>query len=373
MSGIYLHIPFCKQACHYCDFHFSTSLKRKEEMLNALEAEILLRKDELQGPVQTVYFGGGTPSLLQPGEIERLLDGIEDCFELHPEAEITLEANPDDLEGDRIRELSRTAVNRLSLGIQSFREEDLRFMNRAHDRGQALESLRMACDHFDNISIDLIYGIPGMHAEAWQANLEQAFQFPIQHLSSYALTVEPKTALDHFIRTGQSQAPDEEQTRLHFEILMEASHREGFDHYEVSNFTKAGFISRHNTSYWKGEPYLGIGPSAHSYSGEIRSWNLANNAKYLKAIETGQMNREYEKLSESDRINEVIMTRLRTKWGIPLEEFEARFGRSPLVRLKKNADRFVEKGLLEIESGHLRTTRSGLFLIDGIAADLFVD
>ena len=249
---------------------------------------------------------------------------------------------------------------------------DLVFMNRAHDRAQAMESLKEACDHFENISIDLIYGTPGLSREAWRENLKQAFDFPIQHISSYALTVEPKTALDHFIRKGKCKAPDEEQTRIHFEILMEESEKEGFIHYEVSNFAKPGFVSRHNTSYWQGQSYLGIGPSAHSYSGETRSWNVANNARYLKAIRQGQPDREIERLSEKDRMNEMIMTGLRTIWGLSLEEFESRFGKRNTERLKVSLERFLDKGLLEIESDQVRATKAGFFLIDGIASELFV-
>lgn len=379
MSGIYLHIPFCKQACHYCDFHFSTSIRRKMDMLSAFEIEIGMRKNELaiadqpKSAIQTIYFGGGTPSLLHPDEIERMISCIQDNFEVDSDAEITLEVNPDDLEKARIKELSKTSVNRFSIGIQSFRDEDLVFMNRAHDREQALSSLEIACTYIDNVSIDLIYGIPGLDSDAWKANLKQAFEFPVRHISSYALTVEPKTALDHFIRTGKCEAPDEEQARIHFEILMEESAKQDFIHYEVSNFAKTGYFSRHNTSYWQGKSYLGIGPSAHSYSGSSRSWNVANNAKYLKGIERGDPDRELEILSETDRMNELIMTGLRTIWGLSLESFGSQFGVHHLKKLKLSSDRFLREGLLEIESGRLRATKAGFFLIDGIASDLFLD
>lgn len=373
MSGIYLHIPFCKQACHYCDFHFSTSLRRKDEMLTALQKELRMRKDELGEPVQSIYFGGGTPSLLDRGEIEELLSCIYSNFQLVDGVEITFEANPDDLESSRIEELAKTPVNRLSLGIQSFREEDLGYMNRAHDSEQALNSMKAACNHFENVSIDLIYGTPGLSPEAWKENLKIAFDFQIKHISSYALTVEPKTALDHFIRAGKSQAPDENQARIHFEILMQETEKEGFIHYEVSNFSRKNFESRHNTSYWMGEPYLGIGPSAHSYSGNTRSWNVSNNAKYLKGIDSDRMDREVEELSEKDRINEMIMTSLRTSWGLPLKDFEDRFGKESTQRLLQSSERFLKEGLLAIESDRLRTTTSGFFLIDGISSDLFTE
>ena len=348
-------------------------------MLVALENEIRMRRDELLVPersgsiIETIYFGGGTPSLLDPEEIERMILCIKDNFEVASEAEVTLEANPDDLDPERIIELSKTPVNRLSLGIQSFRDEDLKFMNRAHDRGQALASLESSCAYFENVTIDLIYGIPGLDPDGWRANLKQAFEFPIRHISSYALTVETKTALDHFIRTGKCKAPDEEQARIHFEVLMEESAKQGFIHYEVSNFAKAGYFSKHNTSYWQGKPYLGIGPSAHSYSGTTRSWNVSNNAKYLRGIDRGEPDRELENLSESDRMNEMIMTGLRTTWGLSLDSFETQFGGHRLKALLRRSERFLRQGLLEVESRHLRATKAGFFLIDGIASDLFVE
>ena len=227
--------------------------------------------------------------------------------------------------------------------------------------------------YFENVTIDLIYGIPGLELDDWKANLKQAFEFPIRHISSYALTVEPRTALDHFIRTGKCKAPDEEQARIHFEELMEESAKQGFIHYEVSNFAKAGYFSKHNTSYWQGKPYLGIGPSAHSYSGTTRSWNVSNNAKYLRGMEQGIPDRELENLSEADRMNEMIMTGLRTTWGLSLDSFEAEFGGHRLKELLTRSKRFLGQGLLEVESKRLRATKAGFFLIDGIAADLFVE
>ena len=373
MAGIYLHIPFCKQACHYCDFHFSTSVKRKGEMLEALKKEIGWRSEELKDEVETIYFGGGTPSLLNPSEIDNLIETIDDYFTVLPNAEVTLEVNPDDLDGTRIREWAETSVNRLSVGIQSFRQEDLKFMNRAHDRNQALSSLKTACDLFENISIDLIYGVPGLSSTDWRENLETAFGFPIQHISSYALTVEPKTALEHFIRSGKCPAPDENEARQHFEILMEECDKRGFEHYEVSNFAKPGYVSRHNTSYWQGKPYLGIGPSAHSYSGQTRSWNVSNNARYLKGIEKDLPDREIENLTERDIFNETVMTGLRTSQGLSQREIQDRFGEAASSELMAKAERFIKEGLLRQDSGRIRATESGIFLIDGIAADLFMD
>jgi oxygen-independent coproporphyrinogen-3 oxidase len=372
MSGIYLHIPFCKQACSYCDFHFSTSLKRKKEMLSAMKKELEIRQKELETPIKSIYLGGGTPSLLHPEEVEDLFSHIRAIFQIEADAEVTLEVNPDDLDGDLVKKWSKTPVNRLSIGIQSFSDDDLRFMNRAHDRSQALRSLQEACHAFENISIDLIYGVPGMTEARWKKNLKTAFEFPIQHISSYALTVEPRTALHHYIRSGRCDAPSEDTARSHYEILIDEADRHGFSHYEVSNFAKTGYLSRHNTSYWQGESYLGIGPSAHSYSGRERSWNIANNAKYLRALEKGEVELEKEFLSQADRLNELVMTRLRTTWGLSLSQVEEEFGMEEGARIRHLSERFVEQGLLELKADHLVANRSGFFLIDGIASDLFI-
>jgi len=373
MSGIYLHVPFCKQACDYCDFHFSTSVKRKDEMLSAMKKEMEMRRDELDSPVKTIYLGGGTPSLLHPEEIEELISRIKSLFSVESDAEITLEVNPDDLDKERLMKIAQSPVNRLSIGIQSFEDPDLKFMNRAHDREQALRSLAEACNYFGNISIDLIYGLPGMSEKHWKANLRKAFDFPIQHISSYALTVEPRTALDHYIRAGKCPAPSEDEARMHFEFLMKEADKQGFIHYEVSNFAKEGFLSRHNTSYWQGEHYLGIGPSAHSYSGNSRSWNVSNNARYLKALQKGEIDHEREVLSSKDMLNEMIMTRLRTMWGLSMQQVETEFGKEHRARIQKMAGKFIDQGLLKMEAERLIVNQKGFFLIDGMASDLFSD
>ncbi len=373
MSGIYFHIPFCKQACHYCDFHFSTSLKRKEDMILAMKKELYLRKNKLSSPVKTIYFGGGTPSLLSRPEIEDIIAAVYSDFEVEEAAEVTLEANPDDLDRKKVLDLSESPINRISLGIQSFDQGDLKFMNRAHDDQQALNSMNLVLDNFENVSIDLIYGIPGMTDERWKQNLNRAFQFPLQHLSSYALTVEPKTALAHFIKTGQSEAPSEDSARRHFEILMEEADKNQLIHYEVSNFAKDGFWSRHNTSYWMGESYLGIGPSAHSYSVNQRSWNPSNNAKYRAALASGKLAIESEDLSKADQMNEMIMTGLRTIWGLSLSRLESKFGAGNKNRVLEGANKYLEKGLLTLNGDQLIATPQGFFLVDGITADLFVE
>ncbi|SED08908.1 oxygen-independent coproporphyrinogen-3 oxidase [Tenacibaculum sp. MAR_2009_124] len=378
MAGIYIHIPFCKQACHYCDFHFSTSLKNRDELLDCLIKELILRKDELANEtIETIYFGGGTPSLLAIGEIELLINIIRQYYEVIDQPEITLEANPDDLSEDRIKLLSLSPVNRLSIGIQSFFEEDLKMMNRAHNAEEAKNCLSMAIRHFDNITIDLIYGVPNMSNKRWKENLQIAFDFGINHISSYALTVEPKTALDTFIRKGKYPAPEEKVAREHFEILVNETEKKGFVHYEISNFGKPNYFSQHNTSYWLGKKYIGIGPSAHSFNKSHRSWNIANNNKYIKEIQASKLPNEKEKLSIEDRFNEYLMTGLRTIWGLSLSKIKEDFGESNYLKLMLNSQKFIDEGLLIIETDSidhkiLKTTKKGKFLADGLASDLFI-
>jgi len=371
MSGIYLHIPFCKQACHYCDFHFSTSLGKKEAMVEALSKELELRKGAVEEEVQTIYFGGGTPSLLSAEELDRLIDTVEEHFLVSEYPEITLEANPDDLSQEIVVQLAESRVNRLSIGIQSFFEEDLKLMNRAHSAAEAIQSIELAKEHFDNFSIDLIYGIPGMNAERWMENLNKALSFDVPHLSCYALTVEPKTALHHFIEKGTVAPVDDEVAQSHHQLLVEITAQAGYDNYEFSNFGKPGFYSENNMAYWHGEPYLGVGPSAHSYDGKYRSWNVSNNSKYIKAIEASSLPLERELLSKNDTYNEYVMTRLRTMWGISLEEVEDLFGIEYREHLLLHAQSHVEADRLELIGQQLLVTKTGKFLSDGIASDLF--
>ena len=376
MSGIYIHIPFCKQACHYCDFHFSTSMKKKDEMVLALAKELQLRKDEFQYDaefpcIETIYFGGGTPSVLNVEDIQLLIDTVRQDYPVSQNPEITLEANPDDLSEENLKAFAAIGINRLSIGIQSFFEEDLKLMHRAHDSVQAKKCLEFATRYFDNISLDLIYGIPGMTNERWQQNIETALSFGIPHISSYALTVEPKTALNKLIQTGKVAAPKDEVAQEHFLILVETLEAKGFLHYELSNFGKENYFSRNNSAYWLGKKYLGIGPSAHSYDGVSRSWNVANNALYLKAIQNGELPREVELLSQEDRYNEYIMTGLRTIWGVSLVRIEQEFGPDYLNYLKQQSQKFISDGLLIITDGILKPTLKGKFLTDGIASDLF--
>jgi oxygen-independent coproporphyrinogen-3 oxidase len=372
MSGIYIHIPFCKQACHYCDFHFSTSLKRKNEMLDSIKQELILRKSQFKDDlIETIYFGGGTPSLLLQKEIDSILNVVFENYAIAQNPEITLEANPDDLNEKTIIELGNSQINRLSIGIQSFFEDDLKMMNRAHNSQEAKVCLQLATKHFDNISVDLIYGIPEMTNEKWKQNIQTALDFGIPHIASYALTVEPKTALQKFIAIGKIAAPKEEVAQEHFEILVEMLAEKEFIHYEISNFGKENYFSKNNSSYWLGKKYLGIGPSAHSFDGVSRSWNCANNAKYIAEIQQGNLPSEAEILSVKDRYNEYVMTGLRTIWGVSLEKVSKDFGVEFLDYLTKNADKFLKQNLLKIENKTLKTSKKGLFLVDGIASDLF--
>jgi oxygen-independent coproporphyrinogen-3 oxidase len=372
MAGIYIHIPFCRQACHYCDFHFSTSMKKKDAMVLAIAKEIAMRKEEFAGQtVETIYFGGGTPSVLTNVDIQLLIDAVYSNYNVGAGPEITLEANPDDLSIERITELSHSQINRLSIGIQSFFEEDLKLMNRAHNAPQAEACLAEAVKYFDNISIDLIYGTPGMSNDRWLQNINKALTFGVPHISSYALTVEPKTALHKLVQMGTIAAPSDAVAHEQFLMLIDVLNADGFVHYELSNFGKEGYFSKNNTAYWLGKKYIGIGPSAHSYNGTHRSWNIANNALYLNFINEDKLPGEKEKLTLADRYNEYVMTGLRTIWGVSVQRVEDEFG--PLYKnyMLKEAANFIAQGLLLLDNNILTTTREGKFLADGIASDLF--
>jgi len=379
MAGIYLHIPFCRQACHYCNFHFSTSLTGINDFVTALLKEMVLRKDYIGGePVETIYFGGGTPSLLEGDQLERIMEGLRTNFMIAQGAEITLEANPDDFDFDfdsdflpgRISAWRKTGINRLSIGIQSFFEEDLRWMNRAHNAGQAIDSIRMAQEQgFDNISIDLIYGGPTLPDDHWRQNVEQAIRLQIPHLSCYALTVEPKTALDKMIHQHKKQDVDPEDQARQFLLLMDWTAAAGYEHYEISNFARPGRRSRHNSSYWQGKTYLGLGPSAHSYNGVSREWNVANNALYIKGAPVA----EKEVLTPAQQINEYIMISLRTLEGCDLRVVSERFGKEKAQELGLQARRFIEEGKMAAWADRLVLTQAGKLLADGISADLFFE
>ena len=381
MAGIYIHIPFCKQACFYCDFHFSTSLKKKDELIQALVKELEIRKDEINETVETIYFGGGTPSLLSIDELNLIVKTINENYTVSNNPEITLEANPDDLTNQQITDLTNTQINRLSIGVQSFFEDDLQSMNRAHSSKEAKECLSMATRHFDNITIDLIYGIPNMTLEKWDKNLQIAFDLGINHISSDALTVEPKTALDLFIKKGTYPPINEGLALKHFNHLVKEATKQGFIQYEISNFGKPNYFSKHNSSYWHGTHYLGIGPSAHSFNGETRSWNVSNNTKYIQSIQNSELPKTEETLSVNDKYNEYVMTSLRTIWGISLQKVERDFGKKYFQHLNSSSEKYINQNLLVASSDFdvnqnfikkLKLTNKGKFLADGIASDLFM-
>ncbi len=372
LSGIYIHIPFCKQACTYCDFHFSTSLKKKTEMIDAITKELILRRKEVNEVIETIYFGGGTPSLLEIDELIFIMDIIFKNYRVSDNMEITLEANPDDLSKIKIIELSKTPINRLSIGIQSFFDDDLRMMNRTHTSKESEKCLLVATNYFNNITIDLIYGIANMSNDKWRQNLQKTFDFGIPHISSYALTVEPKTALYYNIEKGKYPPLDEKLASQHFDILVDETEKKGFVQYEISNFGFPDYFSKHNASYWKGNSYIGIGPSAHSFNGGQRSWNVANNAKYLKSISNNELTQQTESLSQTDKFNELIMTGLRTIWGVSLDKVEKEFGMEFKNELLRNAQNHIANNSLEIINDVLVITKKGKFFADGIASDLFV-
>ncbi|WP_084220929.1 radical SAM family heme chaperone HemW [Chryseobacterium sp. StRB126] len=372
---IYIHIPFCKQKCSYCNFHFSTSLNFKDEMLRAMKTEIQLRKDELQNrSLKSLYFGGGTPSILSVDEINSLIDEVLHHFSFEKDIEITLEANPDDLDKNFLKQLAGIPVNRLSIGTQSFFEEDLKLMNRAHTASEAEGSIKRAQDFgFENLSIDLIYGSPTSNLEIWKENLHKTIALEVPHISSYALTVEPKTALDNWISKGKVKSPKEEEQNREFYYLSDFLKDHGFEHYEVSNFAKPGFYSRHNSSYWKYQEYLGIGPSAHSYNGfDVRSWNVANNQQYIKKLSTKLLAKEEEILSQEDQFNEMIMIGLRTIWGVDLKSLREKFDNRFLDHFQNEIKDKIGEGILIIEDEHLKIQEKHWFMADGIASDLFM-
>jgi oxygen-independent coproporphyrinogen-3 oxidase len=374
MAGIYLHIPFCKQACYYCDFHFSTSMKMKEDFTEVLLKELILQRDYLKDEaINTVYFGGGTPSLLSYDDISELLDTIYMNYNVNGIPEITLEANPDDLSNKKLKELSKTKVNRLSIGVQSFDDKDLRFMNRAHTANEAENCIKNAQDiGFENLTADLIYGTPTLSDEQWKSNLNKLNSLDIPHLSCYCLTVESKTALADFIRKGKAPDVDEQKSATHFEIMLEEMDKYGYDQYEISNFCKEGKFSEHNTAYWFGEKYLGLGPSAHSYNGTTRQWNVSNNPLYIKSINENKIPYEIETLTNEQRFNEYILTSLRTKWGTDINKVEKDFGTEDKETLMNQVMNYLERGLIIKKDNHFFLTNKGKLIADTITSDLFL-
>jgi oxygen-independent coproporphyrinogen III oxidase len=373
MAGIYIHIPFCKRACHYCNFHFSTSLKLKNAFVDALLKEITIRQNYLAGnQVKTIYLGGGTPSMLDASDLCEILKSVQQHFQVEPTAEVTLEANPDDISLEKLRWWRELGVNRLSIGIQSFFEEDLRWMNRAHDAKQARQCIETAkAEGFENISIDLIYGAPTLTDQNWILNLQTAVAFNIPHLSCYALTVEPGTALD--VMTRRKKVPEiasEDQARQ-FHLMTNLLQSAGYDHYEISNFALPGKRSRHNSAYWSGETYMGLGPSAHSFNGYSRQWNVSNNASYIQTLRQDRVPFEVEVLTDVQRFNEYVMTSIRTIEGTDLRRVAERFGNTMKERLSEKLAAFQSKGWVRVIKEAIILTEEGKLFADGIAAELF--
>ena len=373
MSGIYIHIPFCKKACHYCDFHFTTSFKHKDQMINSLKHEILIRNRELKHEkIESIYFGGGTPSVLNIREINSLIETVYDNYLVNDSVEITLEANPDDLTDEKILELFNSKVNRLSIGVQSFFEKDLKLMNRSHTSNQAMNCIKSAVKYFDNISVDLIYGIPGLDNSRWKENIEILISHNISHISAYALTVEPKTALKKYIDNGIIAPIDDSQSQEQFHILLDILEDHNYENYELSNFAKNNLYSVNNSAYWTRKKYIGIGPSAHSFNGNDRFWNIKNNLKYIKSINNNIIPNKMEVLSAIDKFNEMVMFGLRTSKGISFTEIENEFGSIYKNKLINNSQNHIANELLLIKNDFLYITRKGKFLSDGIASDLFM-
>ena len=374
MASIYIHIPYCKQQCTYCNFHFRIAQNDKEEMLRSIRKEIKLRQSYLNDArISSIYFGGGTPSILNKEEIKSLIETIYNNFRIDPDAEITLECNPDDLNTKKLLELKKIGINRLSIGIQSFDDADLKFMNRSHNAKEALSCIQFAKESgFDNITIDLIYGLPNQSNENWKKNLAKMLSLDIQHFSAYSLTVEPKTKLKHLIDKKLVTPLDDKITVEHFNTLVEIANENNFIHYEISNFGKEGFFSNHNSGYWKNKHYLGVGPSAHSFNGSSRQWNVASNKQYIEKINGNESYFEVEQLSNTQQYNEYIFTALRTIWGVELDYINNQFGQEALNYFKKQVINWGEKGKIKQNKNTYRLTKKGKLYADAIASDLFI-
>ncbi|MDM1551298.1 radical SAM family heme chaperone HemW [Empedobacter falsenii] len=372
MAGIYIHIPFCKQKCSYCDFHFSTNLQHKSNLIQAINKELVIRKNEISAPLETIYFGGGTPSILSEIELESIFETIYKNYSTKNLKEITLEANPDDLNKEKLNFLKSTPINRFSIGVQSFFEEDLKLMNRAHNAQEAETSIKLAQDFgFENITIDLIYGSTTTTNEMWKQNLQKAIELNVPHISSYALTVEEKTILDHQIKKGITKSVDEDRQNEQFQLLIDTLTSNDFIQYEISNFGKEDYFSLHNSNYWKGIHYLGIGPSAHSYNGKTRAWNIANNSKYIQAINENKLPQEIEVLNEVEQFNEMIMIGLRTIYGIDLNRINSEFSQPLVNSFYQELNQLINENLVEKKENKIILKPEAKFFADGIASRLF--
>jgi len=375
MAGIYIHIPFCKRKCHYCNFYSLANQKNKEEFHKALLKEIALQKDYLQSEkIETIYFGGGTPSLLSIKQTDEILNKIHKYFYVNSSAEIDLEANPDDLNLEKLHDYFHIGINRLSIGTQSFDDVILNKLNRVHSAQQAIDAVLMAQSQgFENISIDLIYGIPGLSAKLWESSIQQALDLQIPHISAYHLTVEPNTALDVLIKKNKYPKPIEEEGLLHSNILINQLQKHGYEHYEISNFALPNKYSVHNTNYWRQKTYLGLGPSAHSFNLKSRQWNIASTSKYIHALEQNKLDFDLEEIKPIDQYNEFVMLRLRTQWGISEKELVLKFGSEKHAYLKKQIQKYISNEKVYFENGIYRLSNKGKSFADGIAADLFYD
>ena len=374
MAGIYLHIPYCKQKCTYCNFHFSTNTKNVNEMINAMLIEIENKKDYLfNKEIETIYFGGGTPSFIQTSHINSLIKKIFSLYQVKADVEITLELNPDDISENKLRELKSTGINRLSIGVQSFHDEDLKFMNRSHDGNMARNSIAIAKKlGFKNITIDLIYGLPNLSNKKWEENLNAIKQLKINHFSAYALTVEPKTKLDYLIKNKKVDPISDEKIEEHFKVLQKISAKIGFVQYEISNFCKDKLISKHNSSYWKRKKYIGIGPSAHSFNGNSRQWNVKSNSKYVLKLKSQQEYYEIEKLSENEKYNEYVLTTLRTMWGVNQKYLNKNYNKKINLKFTALIKKWIESEDVIKENENFKLSKKGMLMADGIASDLFM-
>lgn len=372
MAGLYIHVPFCQKRCLYCDFYSNTDMGYQEAYLSALIREMELRKNYLEGEtLETIYLGGGTPSQLSVENLNRIFEAIYRYFPVNQDMEITLEANPDDMTPAYVAALSSLPVNRISMGVQSFDAADLKFLNRRHDREEALRAVYLCQEHnLYNISIDLIYGLPGQTPKKWQKNLDEVLRLDIPHISAYHLIYEEGTALYRLLEAGKITPVDEETSLALFTLLIENLSAAGYQHYEISNFARPGWYARHNSSYWKGKKYLGLGPSAHSYNGTEREWNVSSLPEWIKGIQTGKVALESEQLDENTCYNEYIMTHLRTMWGIDLNELSEKFGENKLKYCLNIAQTYEKRNLLLQKDGKLTLTKDGIFVSDGIMSDL---
>jgi oxygen-independent coproporphyrinogen-3 oxidase len=372
VSGIYIHIPYCKQACHYCNYHFSTSLKNKENVISSMIKEIEIKSIGYNDLIQTIYFGGGTPSFFETKEINKIINSIFKKFKISPSPEITLEANPDDLSKTKLIELSESYINRLSIGVQSFNDVELKLMNRSHNSKDAKNCIDDALKYYDNISIDLIFGMPNSNLKTWESNLNHVTNWNLNHMSAYALTIEPKTALESFVKKNIIKPLDEDLVFEQHEFMCNKMSKHEYVNYELSSFAKKGYFSRNNSAYWLRKKYIGIGPSAHSFDGTYRSWNVSNNNLYIKNISNNKMFSEREKLSIIDKYNEYVMTGLRTTWGISLTYLENNFGLFYKKHFENRIIKYANSSLVVNKDNIFTTTIKGKFLADGIASELFL-